>query len=399
MKGKKAFILSFIAFIAYYMQGMLYPSGSIISQGFLLLFLLIGFVFFVKLIPSIPSNPKFVNIWILFFLMLCFCFLLSPKTVYGSINEAIGTVSTSAQFKGIAMFSLSFFTAYAIARRQQFSDKWIFWIAMIFLAMSVLRFFYQLMTLTEEKESESAGVTNNAGYIILSVFPYLALTLKRYKIMTVISAIIIAITVIMSSKRGAIAILFAMLLFSLYYYFKTHKISFKSIAGVFIAVILLGAVIYNQYESNDYLQRRMEKTSEGDIGTRDLAYSMLFNHWANETNFFKFTFGNGTAQSIEVWGNYAHNDWLELLIDNGLLGVILYASIFISLNKYIRKSRLSPNYKLAAHLCVIYWLLKSIFSMGYMQETGAILLFLLGIIIGNYELTKKSYYAKNTLIH
>ena len=388
MKGKKAFLLSFIAFVAYYMQGMLYPSGSIISQGFLLLFLLIGFVFFVKLIPSIPSNPRFVNIWILFFLMLCFCFLLSPKTVYGSINEAIGTVSTSAQFKGIAMFSLSFFTAYAIARRQQFSEKWIFWIAMIFLAMSVLRFFYQLMTLTEEKESESAGVTNNAGYIILSVFPYLALTLKRYKIMTVISAIIIAITVIMSSKRGAIAILFAMLLFSLYYYFKTHKISFKSIVGAFIAITLLGTAIYYQYESNDYLQRRMEKTSEDGIGTRDLAYSMLFNHWVNETNFFKFTFGNGTAQSIEVWGNYAHNDWLELLIDNGLLGVILYASIFISLSRYIRKSKLPPNYRLAIHLCVIYWFMKSIFSMGYMQETGAILLFLLGIIIGNYEMKR-----------
>lgn len=388
MKGKKAFLLSFIAFVAYYMQGMLYPSGSIISQGFLLLFLLIGFVFFVKLIPSIPSNPRFVNIWILFFLMLCFCFLLSPKTVYGSINEAIGTVSTSAQFKGIAMFSLSFFTAYAIARRQQFSDKWIFWIAMIFLAMSVPRFFYQLVTLTEAKETESDGVTNNAGYIILSVFPYLALTLKRYKIMTAISALIIITIVIMSSKRGAIVILLTMLLFSLYYYFKTHKISFKSIAGVFIAVILLGAVIYNQYESNDYLQRRMEKTSEEGIGTRDLAYSMLFNHWINETNFFKFTFGNGTAQSIEVWGNYAHNDWLELLIDNGVLGVILYATIFISLNRYIRKSKLPPNYRLAIHLCVIYWLLKSIFSMGYMQETGAILLFLLGIIIGNYEQKK-----------
>ena len=206
--------------------------------------------------------------------------------------------------------------------------------------------------------------------------------------MTAISALIIITIVIMSSKRGAIVILLTMLLFSLYYYFKTHKISFKSIAGVFIAVILLGAVIYNQYESNDYLQRRMEKTSEEGIGTRDLAYSMLFNHWINETNFFKFTFGNGTAQSIEVWGNYAHNDWLELLIDNGVLGVILYATIFISLNRYIRKSKLPPNYRLAIHLCVIYWLLKSIFSMGYMQETGAILLFLLGIIIGNYEQKK-----------
>ena len=389
MRSKKLFLLAFLLFVVYFMQGVAYSVGSFISQSCLLLFLCIGMYAYFKSLATVSVNPAFVNVWMIFFLMHCFCFILSPKVVYGTLYESIGKVETLDQFKNIAMFSLSFFIAYATARYNYFSQKQILAMGLILLVLSIARYFYQMVERQELLEKES--VTNNMGYLILSVLPCMMLVIKRYKAISIISVLAIICFVIMSSKRGSIVCLIAMLLFSLYYYIKINKLKFKTAVGLFVIAVAMGYVVYYQYASNDYLQERLEKTSEGKQSGRLVAYSTLFEHWAREDNLAKSLFGNGMSQSVGVWGNYAHNDWLELLIDNGLLGVVLYASLFICMNKYIRKSAMSPTQKLAAHLCVIFWFLKTIFSMGYMFNSGAIFLFLFGILVGNYERDKLAY--------
>ena len=128
---------------------------------------------------------------------------------------------------------------------------------------------------------------------------------------------------------------------------------------------------------------------EGKSSNRDVAYSQLFSHWLNETNPLLFLFGNGTAQTITVWGNYGHNDWLELLIDNGLVGTLVYFAIVVATISYIRKARLSKLNKMSAYLCVLILFMQSCFSMGFTSGENGILVFLLGIIIGNNENEKR----------
>ena len=125
---------------------------------------------------------------------------------------------------------------------------------------------------------------------------------------------------------------------------------------------------------------RVEKTGQVGLGERNIAYTMLFDHWNNEQDPIKFFFGNGTAQTVNIWGNFAHNDWLELLIDNGLSGGCIYLALFILTYIKIYRSELDFSKKIVCYSAFIIWLCQSIYSMGYSGFDNAILFLLLGLL-------------------
>lgn len=374
-----------VLFTVYYLQGALYPSGSIVSQGILLIYLLFGIYCFVKAFSN-RATPSCVMIWSAFFLMQGLCFLISPKEVVGMKNEAIGRVATFNQFKEIATFMLTLLIGYYYSYRNKTSEKYIFWFGIIFFLSSIVQYYYSLSQLMMKYGEET---TNNAGYTMLTVVPYLPIVFKRKRILGIIMAVVIVAFVMWSAKRGALMCLAGAALFALFYYLKTHKVRLKTILGITLLLLVVGYFVYQQYLDNEYLQYRMEATMEGKSSNRDVAYSQLFNHWLNETNPFLFLFGNGTAQTITVWGNYGHNDWLELLIDNGLVGALVYFAMFVATISYIRKARLSKLNKLSAYLCVLILFMQSCFSMGFSDGGSGVYILLLGVIIGNNEKEKR----------
>lgn len=374
-----------VLFTVYYLQGALYPSGSIVSQGILLIYLLFGIYCFVKAFSN-RATPSCVMIWSAFFLMQGLCFLISPKEVVGMKNEAIGRVATFNQFKEIATFMLTLLIGYYYSYRNKTSEKYIFWFGIIFFLSSIVQYYCSLSQLMMKYGEET---TNNAGYTMLTVVPYLPIVFKRKRILGIIMAVVIVAFVMWSAKRGALMCLAGAALFALFYYLKTHKVRLKTILGITLLLLVVGYFVYQQYLDNEYLQSRMEATMEGKSSNRDVAYSQLFNHWLNETNPFLFLFGNGTAQTITVWGNYGHNDWLELLIDNGLVGALVYFAMFVATISYIRKARLSKLNKLSAYLCVLILFMQSCFSMGFSDGGSGVYILLLGVIIGNNEKEKR----------
>lgn len=368
-------------FTVYYLQGALYPSGSIVSQGILLIYLLFGFFCFVKTFGN-RVTPRCIMIWSVFFLIHGLCFLISPKEVVGIKNEAIGRVATFNQFKEIATFMLTLFIGYYYSYKNKTSEKYILWFGIIFFLSSVVQYYYSLSQLMIKYGEET---TNNAGYTMLTVVPYLPIVFKRKRILGIIMAVVIVALIMWSAKRGALICLAGSAIFSLFYYLKTHKVRLKTIMVIILLSFVVGYFVYQQCLDNEYLQSRMEATMEGKSSNRDVAYSQLFNHWLNETNPLLFLFGNGTAQTITVWGNYGHNDWLELLIDNGLVGALVYFAMFITTISYIRKARLSKLNKMSAYLCVLILFMQSCFSMGFSDGGSGVYILLLGVIIGNNE--------------
>ncbi len=368
-------------FTVYYLQGALYPSGSIVSQGILLIYLLSGVFCFVKTFGN-RVIPRCIMIWSVFFLIHGLCFLISPKEVVGMKNEAIGRVATFNQFKEIATFMLTLFIGYYYSYKNKTSEKYILWFGIIFFLSSVVQYYYSLSQLMIKYGEET---TNNAGYTMLTVVPYLPIVFKRKRILGIIMAVVIVALIMWSAKRGALICLVGSAIFSLFYYLKTHKVRLKTIMVIILLSFVVGYFVYQQYLDNEYLQSRMEATMEGKSSNRDVAYSQLFNHWLNETNPLLFLFGNGTAQTITVWGNYGHNDWLELLIDNGLVGALVYFAMFVATISYIRKARLSKLNKMSAYLCVLILFMQSCFSMGFSDGGSGVYILLLGVIIGNNE--------------
>ena len=377
-KHNLVFFAAIVLFIGYYLQGILYPSGSFLSQLFLMIYLLIG--------ACCAFNMLFLNkadaqtyAWGAFVLMLSFTYMLSPSIVHGTINEAIGEVSTFLQFKESLSLSFTYFIACYAGRNGTISDKQLFYLGLIFFLMSFIRFNYTNTTL-ELKNDGNIGFTNNAAYFIVITLPFLVFIYERSKILASVLLIISISLIIIGAKRGAILCLGASILFVLFYYLRKHEFNFTRYTVVIFIVCSLGLYAFMVYQSNEYLIHRTELTEQTGIGSRNVVYSMLFNHWNNEQDPVKFFFGNGTSQTINICGNYAHNDWLELLIDNGLFGFCIYLLLFIFMFLKIYRSGMNFKEKIACYCAFIIWFGKAGYSMGYPVFENAILFILLGIL-------------------
>ena len=388
--------IAIVLFVFYLLQGIVYPSGSIISQGVLLLFLMIGFGCLLRTMMQ-NHNPQVIQIFVVFYIMILLWYILSPKTVHGTINEAIGAVSTLGQFKNASIFFLSFFIAYYCSiGHKNINDSYIFKISIAFFILILMRYFFSKSILSAERED----FTNNAGYYFIAYLPYIPIILKKHRIVAILMMLISIVIVFVSAKRGAILCLLASVVFSFIYYLKSYRLYKKYVILLFAIICAFGILGYNLYISNDYLMYRIENTKEVGIGSRTLAYSILWQHWYTDTNILTLLFGNGSAATVNVWGNYAHNDWLEVLIDYGLIGILVYLSLFIALFIFIRKSEIDVHYKLSMYICFIVWFLKTLFSMGYTDTANAFFMLLLGIIIGQIQNNRKYIsYEKNIIIN
>ena len=62
--------------------------------------------------------------------------------------------------------------------------------------------------------------------------------------------------------------------------------------------------------------------------------------------------------------NYAHNDWLEIAVNQGLLGLIIYAFYWLVFYK-TWKNAINSDAKTIFVLTILMLFAKSIFSMSY----------------------------------
>ena len=386
MKSNKTWLTFTLGlYIIYSLQGVLYSSGSFFTQGLLLLFLLIGVFGFIKTFTQKSPNPKFVGIWAIFFILLTISYVISPKEVNGYAYEAIGLATTFGQYKNICFVILSFFATYYFTKRSKITDKYVIILGLILVGTAVLRYFYSLQILQEESSRDE--FQNNAAYCIIAIVPFMPYLFKKRRLIAGIIALALVALVLNAAKRGAIVSLIVALGFTAIYLLRRSRMSPFRQFMLIMLVVGVTAFMYYYSIQNEFLMDRIDDTREGNIGTREVAYAMLWQHWINADIFHQF-FGYGLMQTVNVWGNTAHNDWLELLTDNGILGVSIYLAFFISLFRYIKGMKDNMLLKLGAYLAVIILLVKTLFSMGYTDFVNVPLIVALGIFVGRYESNK-----------
>ncbi len=372
-----------VLYVLYYLQGILYPSG-IIAQLIILIIILIGLFSFLTTIRHINRHSP-VLFWLsILYTLLTISFILGPKIIYAS--HLYDYIPTLSQFKDSSVFCLSMFTGYRIGQKKQLPIKQLY-ITTIILTLLVIFFFVKNSISYSSSDSEST--TNNSAYSFLYLAPFIALIFSNYKKTSISICSLIFLFVMAGAKRGAIVCMVIMAIIVMRWYHHYYKLNLKTI-GLFVFIVtIIGIYSVYHYYNNEYLQLRMESTLSGNSSGRDSIYSDLWNHWINETSIFRALFGNGTAQTCAIAGNYAHNDWLELLIDNGLIGVFVYAILFFSLFKLLKKYRKKINrYSyLSISLWLYFWLMKSIFSMGYPSIFGGLCMMLMGQQIGRIKST------------
>ena len=207
--------------------------------------------------------------------------------------------------------------------------------------------------------------TNNTAYLFVSVFPLVYFHKNNTLIQYILIAILLFFT-ITSIKRGAILIV----TLATFYFFmhtlkkSTFKIKLLTVAALLTIVFAGIDVVTNLYENSDTLQHRIEATLSGDTSGRDKIANHLLEIYTN-SDIRHLIFGFG-ADGTLGYGKYAHDDWLEMLFDQGIWGLLLFLSFWILLFKHWKtQEKNKTNLAFFLGLWLICNFTRTFFSMWY----------------------------------
>ena len=161
-----------------------------------------------------------------------------------------------------------------------------------------------------------------------------------------------------------------------------------------ITIIIGYQFVINFYENSDYFQYRVEVTMEGKTSQRDYIYTTLWQHYRSNHNLFQVMFGEGAYSTQNIVGMKAHNDWLELLIDCGLLTILLYLFYWVCFVIDCRKSKSNALIYSMLGGCFIFTFVRTFFSMSFSDIP-----FYISMIMGYsfaYPIRTKHIYPNNS---
>ena len=173
----------------------------------------------------------------------------------------------------------------------------------------------------------------NVNYYLLCGMPILALVKKGW--MKKIALTVACITVVLSLKRTSILALLAIAI-SLILYNLRKSIYFKIKAIVAIIIFIVVAMNYDTIASwlgVDIFSRFGTLSETGGNGRTEI-YKHVFEN-IRDGGAIRFLFGCGYNGMINYYGSAlsSHNDFLEILVDYGLMGLVFYISIIL---RYIK---------------------------------------------------------------
>lgn len=257
-------------------------------------------------------------------------------------------------------------------------------VSAILLTVAAIPSFYNTQQLALARLASGGDETTvNASTIFLMLLPLLFCVKKR--VVSLVLFCVCLFFLITGAKRGNILAAVIPSILFLWMLFKENKKNVFKISVLIIAVAAIAVWAKDLILSNDYLLRRYEQTLEGNTSGRDVIYSTMWNMWSGADNIVNLLFGygyNGTFLYSSVH-TFAHNDWLEILVDFGVLGVLLYAALFISFVRLYFK--LDKGYPRIVCLAVVsIWFMKTLYSMGFSDESLALMSIPFGCLFGGY---------------
>lgn len=344
-------------------------SGSRIDRVFLIVLVLLFFSITIKsLLYRLPGKLDFRKASLFFIGLYSFYAIVSAP----DINRLFSYLPTILY----VFLSVSYF--FDLSFNDKITKKQIVLFYLAFTIIALLGFMKVYTHKYNALESAYYMQSNGMGYLFVLLLPAITFLFSSRKVISLVLSAIFLIIIVNSAKRGAIltgTACFAYLIFNLY---KNSKLSLRIIMVILILMVVTGLILY--LTSHESLLYRFQL--EGGSG-RDSLYITLWENWYNG-DFKTLLFGNGFFTSHELAGGLmAHNDWLQVLSDMGLLGLISYLIVFISFaSKRSIVKYYKPSLLLTFDLCLLIWLIKSMIS-GVLMDKGALILFsYMGIILG-----------------
>lgn len=305
----------------------------------------------------------------LFFLLLSiygiYHLLLGPTRHISTVFGQGFTVPTFFYLKYIYCSIPVVYVYYYYAKRGVFSPKSITKYTLFFIITTIPAFFNHYSVMADSNGAYIDGLTNNVGYKFVPIMALAFITSKWRNIIVVVCYIFI----VLSLKRGAILIGTISFIAFLSTNIKTSKgiKKFRTISFSVFIILIASFSIIHFFENSQGFQKRIEMTIEGNSSGRDVIAKCIIDAFKNQDDVLVILFGSGADATIDIAGNYAHNDWLELLINQGILGVTVFTLLYaLWFKNYLRmRNKVPANISMAFAIVLIGSFGCSIFSMAY----------------------------------
>lgn len=269
--------------------------------------------------------------------------LFAAFMFYGLIFLIVGTdfawiARKASPIWNLKLYFRSFAPIYAyyyFGSKGMIDEKWYRGMGIIFIIATYFQYIAFARRGMLIYNVEIGEFTNNAGYYWLALLP-LVIFYRNKPIIMYSLMIYIYVMIIGCIKRGAIIIGGIVEVYFLFILLKDSKNRMLLLFVSIMAMIFIGKYFMDFMISNDFAAARLEATLEGNSSGRDALFSSYLDFFLHKTNVTNFLWGNGACATILILGSAAHNDWLEIAINMGLIGLLLYLYYWITNFKTIK---------------------------------------------------------------
>lgn len=363
LKNKLCYI--YIALWLLYKLQEMFMLRGIVAQLILGVLIIMSFYAFYEVNLNYKTGPY----------IKCLNVLLSVLTIYGIVyvigsntyhmgSFADDKLSSYTYLQGLYISVLPIYAFYYFTLRRLITTQNLIIFFFIILFYNILMYYQWYWSVNSQTSID--GMVNNTGFLFVPLIPMLQMVkmrdLWKYSLLIMIYAFII-----MSMKRGAILTGTVML-----FLFMTRQIRVTSSKRLFsiiglsvVAISFISWQLIDLYLSNSYFQNRFVLTLEGYSSNRDNLYTFFFDYFVNKTSWMEFLFGLGANGTIKLYGQYAHNDWLEFAINQGIFGLILYMIYWLAFAFEWKNYKGNKENKRVLGDIIIAYLLIALFSMSF----------------------------------
>lgn len=219
--------------------------------------------------------------------------------------------------------------------------------------------------------SEQTEFTITCVYSFLSILPLVVL-FKKNIILQFILISVIFVYCVLGVKRGPIIFGAIASLIVIFGMFRQNVFWKKMLVLIVTLACFVGLYefIMFQMESSPYFAVRFQDTLDGNTSGRDEYAKIIFDYYLNNSSNKDFFLGIGALGTLSVNESYAHNDWIGILLEQGILGGVLYLLYWIGFVCSWIKSKSNADCFLVLGLLVFIGFGKTMISMYYLPITA-----------------------------
>ena len=203
-------------------------------------------------------------------------------------------------------------------------------------------------------------------YSLLSILPLIVLFKKKIFIQMMLLSLF-CVYFVLSAKRGPIILGGICSIILIFDIFRNSSIEKKIGYMLILLCFMVGLYefIMNLLQTNSFFAYRVDQTMTGYTSGRD-EYVRTIMDYFNNVPIWNYLFGIGAQGTLSVNVSFAHNDWIAILLEQGIFGLSFFVIYWIGFFYSWFKSNYVNEVFVGIGLLLLIGLGKTFFSMYYL---------------------------------